>query len=112
MRKNCCLLMALLCLSYISKAQNLDSAAASAIELPNHLINQIGAEASSFVSKINSNSEKYLARFSREEKKLQVTLSKLDPDAAKQLFANGQSKYDKFLERVRSPLSKNILAPT
>lgn len=72
----------------------------------------------SFFSKVNNKTrllerqltrqtEKYLQRLARKEKKLKLKLSKFDSTAAQQLFANSEQQYRQLNDKIKSKALPN-----
>ena len=87
-----CLFGALIFLIHCSFAQ-VDSTAMRMAQLPNRLFAKINSKAASLDDALTKQTEKYLRRLAKKEKKIQDHLYKLDSNAAKNLFNGTQAKY-------------------
>jgi hypothetical protein len=101
-----CLSGALICLICCSYGQ-VDSAAMMLAKFPNRIFVRINNKASSLDNALTKQTEKYLQRLARKEKKIQDHLYKLDSNAAKNLFNGTQSKYAALENSMTNTVSSN-----
>jgi hypothetical protein len=92
MRKLTCLGIALLCFAAHSFGQ-VDSAALHLAAFPDRIFNKINKKASIIDGALSRQTEKYLARLARKERKIQEHLYQLDSNAARRIFSGVQGKY-------------------
>jgi hypothetical protein len=86
-----CLFGALICLIHCSFGQR-DSTAMMMANFPNRIFVRLNTKASGLDDALTKQTQKYLQRLARKEKKIQNRLYKLDSNAAKNLFNGTQEK--------------------
>ncbi len=101
-----CLLGALICFVCCSYGQ-IDSTAMMLAKFPNRIFAKINSKASSLDDALTKQTEKYLQRLARKEKKIQNRLYKLDSNAAKNLFNGTQAKYAALENSMTNTVSTN-----
>ncbi len=101
-----CLSGALICLVCCSYGQ-IDSTAMMLAKFPNRIFAKIDSKASSLDDALTKQTEKYLQRLARKEKKIQDRLYKLDSNAAKNLFNGTQAKYAALESSMTNTVSTN-----
>jgi ATP-dependent protease HslVU (ClpYQ) peptidase subunit len=101
-----CLSGALICLVCCSYGQ-VDSTAMMLAKFPNRIFAKINSKASSLDDALTKQTEKYLQRLARKEKKIQDHLYKLDSNAAKNLFNGTQAKYAALESSMTNSVSAN-----
>jgi hypothetical protein len=106
-----CLCGALICLIHFSYGQ-VDSTLNKAAQFPNRLFAKINRKTASLDNALTRQTEKYLQRLSRKEKKIQGKLYKLDSNAAKNLFNGTQEKYASLQSSAKTGASTNGSALT
>ena len=77
-----------------------DSTAAALQNLPSKYLKEVGGKIEKYNNRIRSKTEKTLARLSRWENKIQLLLQKVDPEAARRLFGNGQTSFSTLLRNI------------
>jgi hypothetical protein len=99
-----CLFWAIICAAFWSFGQ--DSALNKITQFPNKFFSKINRITASLNSNLTNQSEKYLQKLIKREKKLQAKLNKQDTTSSKYLFANDpQKRYQDLLNKVRSDSS-------
>jgi hypothetical protein len=91
---------------FVARSYSQDGAGAfdRILQSPEQLFSAIDKKASRVGARLIKQSEKYLQRLARQEKKLQEQLSKLDSNAAKELFSQSGMRYTEFQQMLkRSP---------
>ena len=111
MRILVCLLGALICLVYCSFGQ-VDSALNKAAQFPNRIFAKINNKVSNLDDALTRQTEKYLHRLAKKERKIQEQLYKLDSNVAKNLFNGTQEKYVALQNSMSNPTSANRSALT
>jgi hypothetical protein len=101
-----CLFGALIFFFHCSYGQ-VDSAAMMLAKFPNKIFAKINSKASGLDDALTKQTEKYLRRLARKEKKIQDHLFKLDSNAAKNLFDGTQQKYVSLESSVTTNASTN-----
>jgi hypothetical protein len=84
-----------------------DSAALNIAQFPNRLFAKINSRTESLDAALTRQTERYLNRLAKKERKLQEKLYKLDSNAAKNLFNGTQEKYASLQNSVSSNTSTN-----
>ena len=92
MRIVACLYLALLFAASYSYGQ-IDSTSMKMAQFPNKIFSKINNKVSSLDDALTKQTEKYLERLAKKERKIQERLYKLDSNAAKNLFSGTQAKY-------------------
>ncbi len=100
------LLGALIFLIHCSYGQ-VDSTAMRLAQFPNRLFAKINNKAASLDDALTKQTEKYLLRLAKKEKKLQDHIYKLDSNAAKNLFNGSQAKYTALENSMTTGVSTN-----
>jgi ATP-dependent protease HslVU (ClpYQ) peptidase subunit len=103
MRIFVCLFGALILFIFPAVGQ-IDSTANNIAQFPNRIFVKLNTKASSLDDALTRQTEKYLQRLAKKERKIQERLYKLDSNAAKNLFNGTQAKY--------TSLQNNITAAT
>src|SRR5689334_21138895 len=90
-----------LCLlvSQTARSQNSPTTFDKVISFPSRYVNKIQHKYSQVDEDLTKQTEKYLQRLAKREKKLQRKLSKIDSTAAQQLFANSEQQYAQLISR-------------
>ena len=101
-----CLSGALICLICCSYGQ-VDSTAMMLVKFPNRIFAKNYSKASSLDDALTKQTEKYLQRLAKKEKKIQDRLYKLDSNAAKNLFNGNQAKYAALESSMTNSVSSN-----
>ena len=96
-------LWALLCLaSMLSSAQSPDSTVGKAITFPGKLLHKLQSRTSALDQQLTRQTEHYLQRMQRREEKMRRKLSKVDSNAAKELFAGSDEKYAALGQKIKT----------
>ncbi|MGH2563509.1 MAG: hypothetical protein ACRDE5_03285, partial [Ginsengibacter sp.] len=98
MRKISFCLVLCLCTLY-SEAQAPDSSIAALQGLPSKYYSKVDKKISSVNDQLTKKSLKYLAKFQRQEQKLQRRLQQLNPDVA---ITDATQKYNEFAQKIKS----------
>jgi hypothetical protein len=85
----------------------MDSTAKLLSQFPNRLFAKINNKAANLDDALTKQTEKYLRRLARKEKKIQDHMYKLDSNAAKNLFNGTQAKYASLENSMTSGVSTN-----
>jgi hypothetical protein len=88
--------------SLISYSQTLDSSLQINPQLPDKYYSQVNRKISSVNDQLTKKSLKYLAKFQRQEQKLQQRLQKLHPELA---IADATEKYTEISQKIKSKTS-------
>src|SRR5581483_1362636 len=96
------LLLVLCCLAVKVHAQDNPDVVDKITGFPNAFFYKVNKKTASLEDKLTQQTEKYLQRMARQEKKLQKQLNKVDSSAAKQLFANSQQQYQQLMAKINS----------
>ncbi len=94
------LILAILLLPILCKSQS-DSAFRSLQNVPIKYFSAIDKKIDKYSTRINSKTEKTLAKLSRWEKKIQSLLEKTNPEAAKNLFGPGKTTFTTLLQKLK-----------
>lgn len=94
--------MLLLILNITSQAQE-QSPSDQLINLPSKFFSKVDGKIEKLNSQLSNQTEKYLQRLLKHESKLKRKLSRIDSAAAKQLFANTTSDYEKLISGMKKP---------
>lgn len=73
---------------------------------PDRLFKKVQTRSNRINNQLTNQSEKYLQRMAREERKLQRKLSRTDTLAAKRIFGDAQTKYTAFGLRIKNVSGK------
>jgi hypothetical protein len=106
MRILVCLFGTLILFVHSSSGQT-DSIARVVAQFPNRIFARINSKASSLDNAMTIQTEKYLQRLARKEKKIQEKVYKLDSNAAKNLFNGTQEKYVSLETSMKAGASTN-----
>lgn len=109
MSPNWCCIIACLLLPVFLPAQE-PGKIDQVVQLPEKFLPAVNKKITALQNKLSAQSEKYLRRFAKKEKKLQGKLTKVDSTAAKNLFSNSQSQYLRLLEKIKSKSSTGKLS--
>jgi hypothetical protein len=101
-----CLFGALIFLIRCSFAQ-VDSTAMKLAQFPSRLFAKINSKAAGLDDALTKQTEKYLRRLAKKEKKIQDHLYQLDSNAAKNLFNGTQAKYAALENSMTNGVSTN-----
>jgi hypothetical protein len=85
----------------------IDSAANNIAQFPNRIFAKLNNKAASLDDALTKQTEKYLRRLERKERKIQERLYKLDSNAARNLFNGTQAKYASLQSSITSASSTN-----
>src|SRR5664279_57110 len=98
---------------FISTASaQIDSTANYLAQFPNRIFAKLNNKAASLDDALTKQTEKYLQRLAKKERKIQERLYKLDSNAAKNLFNGSQAKCAALQSSVSSATSTNGVALT
>jgi len=92
MRILVCLFGALI-LFVCSSFGQIDSTANNIAQFPNRLFSKLSSKTESLDNSLTKQTEKYLQRLAKNERKIRARLYKIDSNAAKNLFSGSQEKY-------------------
>jgi hypothetical protein len=101
-----CLFGALILFVRTSSGQT-DSTARAVAQFPNRIFARINSKAASLDNALTKQTEKYLRRLARKEKKIQEKVYKLDSNAAKNIFKGTQEKYASLETSMKAGASTN-----
>jgi hypothetical protein len=90
-------------------AQEKEPLADKIINFPTSFFNKVQNKYANLEDRLTKQTEKYLMRLAKREKRLKKKLAKVDSAAAEQTFGNIDAQYDKMLAAVRAdslPLKK------
>lgn len=97
------LLLSLFCCRLIAYSQD-SSAYKKLYNLPDKIFNRIAEKSQQLERRLDKQTERYLTRVERQEKKLKKKLQAIDSTAAQQLFGNITSRYNKLKDaKVSAP---------
>jgi hypothetical protein len=108
--KRTLILLFFICLCTIVRAQDNPSTVDKVLNFPTSFLNKVQNKYSNLEDRLTRQSEKYLMRLAKREKKLKKKLAKVDSAKAQQVFGNVDEQYDKMLTKVRTdslPIKKN-----
>jgi hypothetical protein len=94
------ILLILLAFCNVCKAQA-DSTIESLQELPLKYIVQLDNKIDKYSNRISNKTEKTLSKLSKWEKKLEILLNKINPEAAQRLFGNNQTTFTSLLQKIK-----------
>jgi hypothetical protein len=106
MRITACLVVALCAFCCRSWGQ-IDTSLNKAAQFPNKLFAKLTSKTASLDDALTKQTQKYLARMAKKERKLQEKIYKLDSNAAKNLFNGTQEKYASLAANMGSTTSTN-----
>jgi hypothetical protein len=90
------------CLAFaISHAQMVDSLPGKLVNFPSRFLNKIQSKTASLQQQLTTQTQKYIARMTRQEARLKKQLAASDSNAAKQLFAGSAQRYQYFSQRLQ-----------
>jgi hypothetical protein len=92
-----------------SIAQEKEPLADKIINFPTSFLNKVQNKYANLEDRLTKQTEKYLMRLAKREKRLKKKMAKVDSAAAEQTFGNIDAQYDKMLAAVRTdslPLKK------
>lgn len=72
------------------------------IRLPDKFFSRVNSKVAKLDEQLVSQTEKYLRRLAKKEEKLRRKLSRVDSNAAKQLFSNSSAEYEKMIGKMKS----------
>jgi len=75
----------------------------SLTQLPSRYYDKVSNRLNTIEQKLNNKSDKAVERFQRQEQKLRRKLEKKDSNAAKQIFADAESKYKQLEQKLQQP---------
>jgi hypothetical protein len=90
-------------------AQEKETGVDKVLNFPTSFFNKVQNKYANLEDKLTKQTEKYLMRLAKREKRLKKKLAKVDSAAAEQTFGNIDAQYDKMLSAVRAdslPLKK------
>lgn len=99
-----CLFGALILFIFPASGQ-IDSTANYIAQFPNRIFAKLNKKATSLDDALTRQTEKYLQRLAKKERKIQERLYKLDSNTAKNLFNGTQAKYASLQNSVSSATS-------
>lgn len=99
--KNYLLIFILAGIAAISKAQQADSAVQQLQQFPAQYFTKIDHKIDKYQTRLSHKTKKTLAKLSRWENKIQHLLQKVNPQAAEQLFGNGQTTFATVLQKIK-----------
>jgi hypothetical protein len=97
-----CLFILLTSSSLLSYSQISDSSLKISPQLPDKYYSKVDKKISSVNDQLTKKSLKYLAKFQRQEKKLQQKIEKLNPDSAANVLSNADEKYNELSQKIKS----------
>ena len=106
MGKQFALAAILLCLLGTVRSQSIDSTIDHIAQFPNKLFGKIKSKTDHLDEELTRQTEKYLERLAKKEKKIQNKLAAKDSAAAKMLFNGVQEKYQHYEQLINSDISK------
>ena len=93
------LFILLLFSSLVSFSQDVDSSTQTALQLPKNYYSKIDKKLTSVNDQLTKKSLKYLAKFKRQEKRIQQKLQKLHPEL---IATDATEKYTELSQKIRS----------
>jgi hypothetical protein len=72
------------------------------LNFPSSFFSRINHRAASLEDRLTKQTERYLQRLAKRERKLKRKLSKIDSTAAQKLFANSDQEYARMINRINS----------
>lgn len=99
-----CLLVCF-CVCICGSAQTGDDAYNNPVSLPGKIFRVIDERANTYQQGLLTQTDKYISRLAKQEKKLQRKLWKKDTIAAKALFGNPDSVYQNLQQKLKSPVT-------
>lgn len=99
--KNYLLIFILLSTAASSKAQQADSTVQKLRQFPTQYFTKIDHKIDKYQTRLSHKTKKTLAKLSRWENKIQHLLQKVNPQAAEQLFGNGQTTFATVLQKIK-----------
>jgi hypothetical protein len=87
---------------HVSLAQEKEPIADKIINFPTSFLNKVQNKYANLEDRLTKQTEKYLLRLAKREKRLKKKLAKVDSAAAEQTFGNIDAQYDKMLAAVRT----------
>jgi len=94
------ILLALCCMCVSVRSQDHPDVVDKIAGFPSSFFNKINKQSASLEDRLTRQTEKYLQRLAKREKKLQRKLSRIDSNAAKQLFAGSEQQYAQLEKRI------------
>lgn len=94
----------------LSMAQEKEPVFDKLINFPNSFLNKVQNKYANLEDRLTKQTEKYLMRLAKREKRLKKKLARVDSAAAEQTFGNIDAQYNKMLAAVRTdslPLKKS-----
>ena len=79
-----------------------DSSLSELKKLPSKYYSKVDKKISGIDDKLTKKSLKYLAKFQRQEKKLQERLQRLNPDSVTDVLAGADEKYKELFQKIKS----------
>lgn len=101
--KRCCIIAGLL-LPLLSLAQE-PGKVEQLVQLPKKFVHSLNKKVSRLEERLSVQTEKYLKKLAKREQKLKRNLSKIDSNAAKNLFNNSEQQYLQLAEKLKSKIS-------
>jgi len=95
-------LTAVCCIAVSAHSQDKPDVVDKIAGFPSSFFNKINKQSGSLEDRLTRQTEKYLQRLGKREKKLQRKLSKIDSNAAKQLFAGSEQQYAQLAKKIAS----------
>jgi hypothetical protein len=106
------LVLPLLFLSITFTALSQDSLVQSnPTQVSSRYLQEVSSKSKSLEQRLDKHSQKALARMQKLERKMQRKLMKLDSAAAKNVFADADSKYQQLEQRIKSGTAGQYIAP-
>jgi hypothetical protein len=94
---------ALLCLALtVTHAQSVDSVTGKVIHFPSKLLSRLHSKSAQLDQQLTQQSEKTLQRMQRREDRLRQKLSRVDSNAARDLFAHSATQYAALEQKIRT----------
>lgn len=93
-------LIVICCLPIAALSQDQLSVTDKIIDFPSTFFTRINNKTVNLEARLTKQTEKYLQRFAKYERKLKRKLSKVDSAAAQQLFGNSEQKYAQMTSRL------------
>src|SRR5688572_13321023 len=86
----------------LSMAQEKEPVVDRIINFPNSFLNKVQNKYANLEDRLTKQTEKYLMRLAKREKRLKKKMAKVDSATAEQTFGNIDAQYNKMLAAVRT----------
>ncbi|OQP67840.1 hypothetical protein [Niastella populi] len=94
--------LVILCLGLTARAQETPSAVDKVIDFPTSFFNKVQHKYTGLEDRLTRQTEKYLKRLAKRERRLKRKLAKVDSTAAQQLFKDSDQQYENLIASIRS----------